>query len=111
MAKTAVVQSQQRWEYQSIVKRTESSLEKELNELGQAGWELVSVDHGKDRKGEMAWTAFVKRPAAQPSPPMAAQEQAVTASPQPATQPAKAESPEAAEGFDLSGDEFSIKEE
>jgi hypothetical protein len=111
MAKTAVVQSQQRWEYRSIVKRTESSLEKELNELGQIGWELVSVDHGKDLKWEMAWTAFLKRPAAPSSGPMADPGQVVTASPQPAAEAAEAEGPESEEGFDLSGDEFGIKDE
>jgi hypothetical protein len=116
MAKTAIVHSQQRWEYQSIVRRTESSLEKELNEMGQVGWELVSIDHAKDRKGEMAWTAFLKRPAAPPGQPGAGQEQAAAASPQPAAEPAraepaKAESSGAREGFDLSGDEFAIREE
>ncbi len=110
MAKTAIVQSQQRWEYQSVVKRTESSLEKELTELGQNGWELVSVLHGKDRKGELAWTAFLKRPAA-PSPhPTADERQVAGASPQPAAETAKAEGPESPSGFDLAGDEFEIKE-
>lgn len=111
MAKTAVVQSQQRWEYQSVVKRTESSLEKELNELGQIGWELVSVDHGKDRKGEMAWTAFLKRPAAPSSQSTADQGQIATPQPEPAAEAAKADAPENSEGFDLSGEEFGIKEE
>jgi hypothetical protein len=108
MAKTAVVQSQQRWEYQSLVRRTEGSLEKELNELGQSGWELVSVDHGKDMKGNVCWTAFVKRPAAQaPRAP----EQAREAVSQPSAGPEKAESSPSGEAFDLSGDEFEIKEE
>jgi hypothetical protein len=111
MAKTAVVHSQQRWEYQSVVKRTESFLEKELNELGQAGWELVSVDHGKDRKGETAWTAFLKRPAAPSSQPSAEQQQVAAADPQPAAEPAKAERAESTEGFDLTGNEFSIRDE
>jgi hypothetical protein len=114
MAKTAIVHSRQRWEYQSVVKRTESSLEKDLNELGQAGWELVSVDHGKDRKGEMAWTAFLKRPAATASPAgpsTAEQEPAATAPPPPDAKPAEPDASASHEGFDLSGDEFGIKEE
>jgi hypothetical protein len=114
MAKTAIVHSRQRWEYQSVVKRTESSLEKDLNELGQAGWELVSVDQGKDRKGEMAWTAFLKRPAAPASPagPSTAEQQpGETAPRQPDAKPAKADASASGAGFDLSGDEFSIKEE
>lgn len=111
MAKTAIVQSQQRWEYQSVVKRTESFLEQELNELGQVGWELVSVIYGKDRKGEMAWSAFLKRPAAPSAQPTPGQQQVAAASPQPADEPAKAEGSEGGEGFDLSGDEFGIREE
>lgn len=110
MAKTAVVQAQQRWEYQTLTKRRETTLADELNTLGQAGWELVSITFGKDPKGEMAWTAFVKRPAtqpgAQPAAPAPAGEQATTTTPE----PEKAEPGAEGSGFDLSGDEFGIRE-
>lgn len=110
MAKTAVVYGQQRWEYLSVVRRTESSLEKEFNELGQGGWELVSVDHGKDSKGEMCWTAFLKRPATQsaPAPAGAAKSRAVGA---PSAEAQKAVPSASPDGFDLSGEEFGVKEE
>ena len=111
MTKTAVVQSQQRWEYQCVSRRTEVTLEKDLNELGQSGWELVSVDHGKDMKGNVCWTAFVKRPATQQAVPSSGEEQAREAAAQPSEEPEKAETSAAEEGFDLSGDEFAIKEE
>ena len=62
MPENEVVYAQQRWEYLSFFKRTETALENELNTLGQSGWELVSFHCGKDRKGEMAWTAFGKAP-------------------------------------------------
>ena len=111
MPENEVVYAQQRWEYVAVVKRTETALEKELNELGQGGWELVSVHCGKDRKGEMAWTAFVKRPMSeQPLSP------SVAASPGQARKEAEPEAaePETArnpQGFDLSGEEFAIREE
>ena len=108
MAKAAVVYAQQRWECVSAVKRTDSALEKELNELGQNGWELVSVIYGKDRKGELIWTAFLKRPATQHARPSSAGEQA--ASQQPAPEAEKAKRPESPGGFDLSGEEFGLQE-
>ncbi len=111
MTKTAVVCSQQRWEYLVVTRRTETSLEKELNELGQSGWELVSVDHGKDLKGIVAWIAFVKRPATQQAVAPSSQEQVREAVAEPSKEPGEAESPAGHEGFDLSGDEFAIKEE
>ncbi len=111
MTKTAVVHSRQRWEYQSVTRRTEVTLEKDLNELGQEGWELVSIDHGKDMKGNVTWTAFMKRPAA-PQPPGASPDvQARETAPQRAEEPEPADAPAGSEGFDLSGDEFGIKEE
>ena len=111
MTKTAVVLSQQRWEYQCVTRRTETTLEKHLNDLGQSGWELVSIDHGKDLKGIVCWTAFVKRPAAQHAPAPPVQEQVREAVEQPSGEPEKVEAAEGGEGFDLSGDEFDIKEE
>ena len=111
MAKTATIQAQQRWEYLEIVRRTETYLCKDLNELGQEGWELVSVDHGKDAKAQIAWTAFLKRPAtAQAATTTTTRQEAAVAEPQPAAEPTKTGS-DAGSEFDLSGDEFGIKEE
>jgi len=111
MTKTAIVYSQQRWEYLAVTRRTETSLEKQLNELGQSGWELVSLDHGKDLKGIVAWIAFMKRPATHQAVAPSSQEQVREAVAEPSEEPEQAESPEGHEGFDLSGDEFGIKEE
>jgi hypothetical protein len=62
MTKTVIVQSQQKWEYCFQVRKTETALLITLNELGQLGWELVDSVHHKDPKGDMCWTAFLKRP-------------------------------------------------
>ncbi|HID78441.1 MAG TPA: hypothetical protein EYP56_20930 [Planctomycetaceae bacterium] len=108
MAKTATIQAQQKWEYLTLTRKTDTFLVDELNQLfGQQGWELVSVIRDKDRKGEMVWTAFLKRPfapgaAAPPAP------SATAAAPREET---PAEPTTQAPGFDLEGDEFKIKEE
>jgi hypothetical protein len=66
MTKTATVHAQQRWEYRELTRKTEGYLLNELNELGQAGWELVSITKHREIKpgsGEASfWTAFIKRP-------------------------------------------------
>lgn len=62
MMRTATVQAIQKWEYETVTTKTEHFLSKELNEMGQLGWELVCVIEHKDRKGEIAWSAFIKRP-------------------------------------------------
>ena len=62
MTKTATVHAQQRWEYMELTRKSEAFLVNDLNESGLQGWELVTIMHGKDRKGEMTWTAFLKRP-------------------------------------------------
>ncbi|MHB1035647.1 MAG: hypothetical protein ACYC35_11900 [Pirellulales bacterium] len=76
MTKTAVVQAQQRWEYQQVTRKTETALILELNQVGDAGWELVSVSYHKDLKSalgsDFSWTAFLKRPHAQGVNPTAA---------------------------------------
>lgn len=69
MTKTAVVQAQQRWEYVYIQRRSELALQDELNEMGQQGWELVTVEGYKDPQGVLTWMAFLKRPSAGPKPP------------------------------------------
>jgi hypothetical protein len=45
-----------------VTRKSEAFLVNDLNESGQQGWELVTITHDKDRKGEMTWTAFLKRP-------------------------------------------------
>ena len=62
MSKTATIQAQQKWEYIELTRKTEAYLIEEINEIGQQGWELVSVFNGKDRKGDTVWIAFLKRP-------------------------------------------------
>ena len=62
MNKTVMLHAQQKWEYMELTRKTESYLLSEINDCGQQGWELVSVTHGKDLKGELSWTAFLKRP-------------------------------------------------
>ncbi len=60
--RVATVNAMQKWEYEEITTKTEVYLVKELNDLGQRGWELACIVEHKDRKGEIAWSAFVKRP-------------------------------------------------
>ena len=60
--KTATIQAQQKWEYIELTRKTEAYLLEEINEIGQQGWELVSVFNGKDRKSDTVWIAFLKRP-------------------------------------------------
>jgi len=74
MTKTATVHAQQRWEYMSISRKTDTYLAGELNTLGQDGWELVTVNYARGKKEEMFWTAFVKRPAVGHAAPGTAQE-------------------------------------
>jgi hypothetical protein len=71
--RVAAVHAMQKWECEEITTKTEVYLVKELNDLGQHGWELVCVIQHKDRKGEIAWSAFVKRPyVQQPTEPVRA---------------------------------------
>ena len=62
MNKTATAHTQQRWEYMSISRKTDTDLAQELNSLGQDGWDLVTVSYARGKKEEMFWTAFLKRP-------------------------------------------------
>jgi hypothetical protein len=103
VTKMATVHAQQRWEYCTETRRTDSALLTALGERGQQGWELANVVHYKDAKGDVAWTGFLKRPSAA-SAPAATSQTTVAAKPPAAeiSQPA---------GFDLSGAEFQIKTE
>jgi hypothetical protein len=104
--KTAVVQSQQKWETVSITRKTDAVLVEEMNELGEHGWEMVSASYDKDAKGTMTWTAFLKRPkipraAKEPSPGAAVESQGQAGKPE--------EEAARSAGFDLSGDVFDVK--
>jgi hypothetical protein len=112
--KTAVVYSQQRWEFSSLVRKTEPTLVIDLNLLGQEGWELVTAIHDRDNKGELCWTTYLKRPSsgAPKAVPMdghaaAGAGAATNAAPGPSGT-RQAHNPS---GFDLSGDTFEIKKE
>jgi hypothetical protein len=106
--KTVTIRAQQKWDYCVESRKTETYLLMALNELGRQGWELVGVHHHKDPKGEMSWTAFLKRPNAGPASPPG-QETALSATSLPSVQ--AAEKSAALNGFDLSGDEFALKGE
>ena len=66
MTQTATIHAQQRWEYIEASAKSERFLIEDLNKSGQQGWELISILHGKDPKGDLVWTAFLKRPYVQP---------------------------------------------
>ena len=114
MSKTATVHAQQKWEYMELSRKTEGYLINELNELGQIGWEMVSVSfhkHAKSGLGESwVWTAFLKRPHSPHAPPTPASAKAEAApqpserpkeDPAPAPEPAGAGSEEKPEIFDF----------
>ena len=107
MTKTATVQAQQRWEYMEITRKTETYLITELAEIGNAGWELVSVSYHKDsRPGagqEMCWTAFLKRPQAGHAPATPTSEKEATPTPAPANQPARLTPSDASDDSDEFG--------
>ncbi|MCE5303487.1 MAG: hypothetical protein LLF97_10315 [Planctomycetaceae bacterium] len=106
MTKVATVQAQQKWEFCSETRRTESALIAAINELGQHGWMLVDVVHYRAASSETTWTAFLTRPSVSPSP-VGPQTASVGANSGP-LHPAGAPQPQ---GFDLSGEEFAIKTE
>ena len=66
MSTAETVQVGLQWEYMELGRKTEGYLVNELNDLGQQGWELVSVSFQKDIKSGMgggsSWIAFLKRP-------------------------------------------------
>jgi hypothetical protein len=100
MTKVATIHAQQKWDHCSETRRSENAIVIAMTERGQLGWELVNVIYYKDPKGEMAWTAFMKRPSVGQAP--------AAAGPAAAKQ---AELPPQPQGFDLSGDEFQLKTE
>ena len=62
MTASQTIRAPQRWEYCVVSRSTENYLVHDLNERGQEGWELATASSGKDRKGEIRWIAFLKRP-------------------------------------------------
>jgi hypothetical protein len=100
--KTIIVQAQQKWESLSVVRHTEATLIVAVNEVGQQGWELVSVCHFKDSKGSTAWAAFLKRPATGQSA------KASQSSPS-AEEASQADGP--ARNWDLNGESFDVQSE
>ena len=108
MSKTAIIRAQQRWEYMSISRKTEAYLAGELNNLGQDGWELVTINYARGKKEEMFWTAFLKRPAAAHATPVIDREATQAHQEQEASAPRSFES---LEGFDMDGETFTIHEE
>jgi hypothetical protein len=108
MAKTVIIQAQQKWDYRSETRRTDASLVVTLNELGQSGWEVIDVLYHKDPKGEMAWTAILKRPNAG-----ATANQQGTGASSAVLQPAGVipTSHQELRGFDLSENEFRLRQD
>ncbi|NLF09742.1 MAG: DUF4177 domain-containing protein [Pirellulaceae bacterium] len=108
MTKVVTIKAQQKWEFCFESRKTEPTLVKTLNDLGQQGWELVTIIHHKDPKGIMTWTAFMKRPSIPQQQPAAEPQPNLTvAKPLDENEPAAGKG----RGFDLSGDEFKLKEE
>ncbi len=107
MTKIVTIRAQQKWEFRLESRKTETTLLKELNDLGQQGWELVDVMYYKDIKGIMTWTGFLKRPSI-PQP----QKETDQASNIPKAEPLEGDQPTPGQpkGFDLSGEEFQLKE-
>lgn len=108
MTKVVTIRAQQKWDHCSETCKTETYLLTTVNDRGQAGWELVDVVHHKDAKGEMCWTAFLKRPSAEQSPQP--EQQAATSTKSVSSGQATAP-PSQPQGFDLSGEEFSVRGE
>ena len=66
MSTSEVTESGKKWEYMEITRKTEGYLINDLNDLGQEGWELVTVLFHKLSGSGMgsadAWVAILKRP-------------------------------------------------
>ncbi len=110
--KTVVVHAQQRWEHKIVTRRSDTALMDEANNIGQDGWEMVTVLYYKDMKGVMAWTAFFKRPGTGEPPKPAAAAPAAAAAPkeEPATT-AGQYNPADWPGLDVEGGTLEILEE
>ncbi len=113
MTKQAIVNAPQKWEYFGLTRKTETYLCKDLNAAGQEGWELVTIDYCKDVKGEMSWTAFLKRPfSPDATPPLPFGQIGMEFDDTPAQAEDQSQEPgDESQGFDLSGESFDIAEE
>jgi hypothetical protein len=101
MSTIAAEQTKPKWEYMELSRKTETYLVNDLNELGEAGWELVSITYHKDLKGvaeSWSWTAFLKRTYSGQSP--AARVAAATAA-KAAARPSASRKMEEAESADI----------
>jgi hypothetical protein len=60
-----------KWEYMELTRKTEAFLLNDMNQLGEEGWELVTVLQRREAKmGESySWTAIMKRPRIGDRPP------------------------------------------
>ena len=105
MSTVVAEQTKAKWEYLELSRKTENYLVIDLNDLGEAGWELVSVIYHKDLKGlgeSWSWTAFLKRPYSGQSPVKLAAAAKAAASPGRARK-----TEEEADGADI----FDVKDE
>jgi hypothetical protein len=109
MTKTATVHAQQKWEYMESTRKSEAYLLQELNQIGQEGWELVNILQAKDRKGEMSWIAFLKRPYVPGAAPP--QREAAAAPAQASEEKPEAEPADAGEDFDFDEEDFKFQED
>ena len=109
MAKTAMIQAQQKWEYEIISRKSETYLTRELNGYGETGWDVVTIIFGKDRKGEPTWHAFLKRPYTGP-PRKVSVEAGSAGSAAEESETDKVDPTAGLTGFDLDGDAFEIAE-
>ena len=98
----------QRWEYAFVSKPLDYLLIGDLNELGQEGWEVISISYDKDLKGNWSWTAFLKRPLSETGEPRPRSSGSPTAS---AGVPTSAPGSAVLQGFDLPEGDFDFKEE
>lgn len=110
MAKTATIQAQQRWEYEVISRKSETYLTRELNGFGEIGWDVVTIIFGKDRKGEPAWHAFLKRPYSGPPRKVSMDAGSAGSSAEETDTNEKVDPTATLKGFDLDGDDFAIAE-
>ena len=109
MAKTAMIQAQQKWEYEVISRKSETYLARELNSFGETGWDVATIIYGKDRKGEPAWHAFLKRPYTGPPRKVSMDAGSAGSTPE-ETEGKKADPTAGLTGFDLDDGDFKIAE-
>ena len=105
MTKIVTIHAQQKWEYTTLIRKTETSLLVELNAFGQEGWELINVLNYKDVKGTTSWIGFVKRPSTGLQPKPEAHSGPAVHTPAQGDE-ARSDS----RGFDMSDQDFDLKD-